>query len=77
MNKFPAVGLLAYAERERPDPLGAVAAVDKLNTLLNIKVNTSELAKNAKEIEEEINRQLAPMEEKQGEDQFTSRRIYT
>ncbi|UCE13614.1 MAG: proteasome assembly chaperone family protein, partial [Candidatus Heimdallarchaeota archaeon] len=28
MNMFSAVGILAYAERERPDPLGAVAAIE-------------------------------------------------
>lgn len=76
MNMFSAVGLLAYAERERPDPLGAVAAIEKLNELLNVEIKTGELVRNAHAIEEEIKRQLAPMEETDRE-KVTSRRIYT
>jgi uncharacterized protein len=57
MNVFPAIGLLAYAERERPDPLGAVAAIKRLNSILNINVETEELIQNARTIEEEIKRQ--------------------
>ena len=76
MNMFPAVGLLAYAERERPDPLGAVAAVEKLDELLNVEIKTEELVRNARIIEEEIKRQLAPMEET-GKDRLTTRRMYT
>ncbi len=76
MNTFPAVGILAYAKRDRPDPLGAVAAIEKLNYLLNIKIGTDELIENAREIEEEIKRQLAPMEETNKED-LSSKRIYT
>ncbi|MFW9905667.1 MAG: proteasome assembly chaperone family protein [Candidatus Thorarchaeota archaeon] len=76
MNMFPAIGLLAYAERDRPDPLGAVAAVEKLNALLQVEVKTNELVKNARVIEEEIKRQLAPMEETE-KDKLTSRRMYT
>jgi uncharacterized protein len=76
MNMFPAIGLLAYAERDRPDPLGAVAAVEKLNTLLQVEVKTNELIRNARVIEEEIKRQLAPMEETE-RDKLSSRRMYT
>ncbi|MFX0184096.1 MAG: proteasome assembly chaperone family protein [Candidatus Hodarchaeota archaeon] len=76
MNMFPAVGLLAYAKREQPDPLGAVSAIEKLNELLNTKVGTDELIQNARKIEEEIKRQLAPMEETDKE-KLTSRRMYT
>ncbi|MHA2223686.1 MAG: proteasome assembly chaperone family protein [Candidatus Hodarchaeales archaeon] len=76
MNLFPAIGLLAYAERERPDPLGAVAAVNQLNTLLEIDIKTDELVKNARVIEEEVKRQLAPMKETSDE-KFSSRRMYT
>jgi len=75
MNLFPAVGLLSYAERERPDPLGAVATVEKLNEVLNLSVGTEELIKNAQLIEEEIKRQLAPIEETNRDSQ--TRRIYT
>ncbi|MFX0050864.1 MAG: proteasome assembly chaperone family protein, partial [Candidatus Hermodarchaeota archaeon] len=76
MNMFPAVGLLAYAKREQPDPLGAVSAIEKLNELLNTRIGTEELIQNARKIEEEIKRQLAPMEETDRE-KLTSRRMYT
>ncbi len=76
MNAFPAIGLLAYAEREQPDPLGAVSAIKKLNTLLNVEISTDELIKNAQAIEEEVKRQLAPMEETD-KDKLTTRRMYT
>ncbi|MHA1214585.1 MAG: proteasome assembly chaperone family protein [Candidatus Hodarchaeales archaeon] len=75
MNSFPALGLLAYAERERPDPLGAVVAIEKLNYLLKISVDTEELINNARMIEEEIKRQLAPIEETNKDPHI--RRIYT
>jgi uncharacterized protein len=76
MNVFPAIGLLAYAERERPDPLGAVAAIKRLNSLLSINVETEELVQNAHAIEEELKRQLAPLEDNE-KDKFSSRRMYT
>jgi uncharacterized protein len=76
MSMFPAVGLLAYAQRERPDPLGAVVTIKKLNYILGINVNTNELVQNAQTIEEEIKRQLAPIEENQAEN-LSSKRMYT
>ena len=76
MSMFPASGLLAYAQRDRPDPLGAIVIIEKLNELLNISVKTEELSNNAQAIEEEIKKQLAPIEENQSED-LSSKRIYT
>ena len=77
MSMFPAVGLLAYAQRERPDPLGAVSTIKKLNNLLNININTEKLIENAQTIEEEIKRQLAPIEEDSKSDKIASKRMYT
>ena len=77
MSMFPAVGLLAYAQRERPDPLGAVSTIKKLNDLLNININTEKLIENAQTIEEEIKRQLAPIEEDSKSDKIASKRMYT
>lgn len=73
---FPTLGILAYAERDRPDPLGAVAAIKKLSTILSINIGTDELIKNAQVIEEAIKKQLAPMEEANTEP-TSSRRMYT
>lgn len=76
MSMFPAVGLLAYAQRDRPDPLGAVAAIKKINEILKININTEVLVQNAQTIEEEIKRQLAPIEESQS-DKTDTKRMYT
>ena len=77
MSMFPACGLLAYAQRERPDPLGAVSTIKKLNEILSIKVNTEKLVENAQTIEEEIKRQLAPIEEDSKSEKMATKRIYT
>lgn len=76
INMFPAVGLLAYAARERPDPLAAVSAVTKLNSLLKVNISTEMLVQNAQSIEEKIKHQLAPIEETD-RDKHLSRRMYT
>ncbi|MHA2363344.1 MAG: proteasome assembly chaperone family protein [Candidatus Hodarchaeales archaeon] len=49
-----AVGVLAFAERERPDPLGSANTIEVLNALLNLNCSTEELQKNAKLYEEEL-----------------------
>ena len=77
MSMFPAVGILAYAQRERPDPNGSVATIKKLNELLGLNVNTDKLVENAQAIEEEIKRQLAPIEEDSKSEQLASKRMYT
>jgi uncharacterized protein len=55
LKKFSALGILAYAERERPDPEGAAHAIQILNKLLNINCSVEELVKNALLIEKEMN----------------------
>ena len=54
LNSFPAVSLLPYAERSRPDPIAASVAVEKINHLLDIEVNVKELLDEAEKIEKEI-----------------------
>ena len=54
LNSFPAVSLLPYAERSRPDPIAASVAVEKINHLLDIGVNVKELLEEAERIEKEI-----------------------
>lgn len=54
LNSFPAVSLLPYAERSRPDPIAASIAVEKINHLLAINVNVKELLEEAEKIEKEI-----------------------
>lgn len=54
LHNFSALGVLAYAERERPDPEGAANAVRILNSLLNLSCPIEELLKNAAILQEEI-----------------------
>ena len=51
---FPAVGVLSYAERDRPDPEGAANAIQIINKIVNISCSVNELVKNAQIFEEEI-----------------------
>ena len=55
---FPALGILAYAERERPDPLGAAIVIKKIAELLTIEISVEELEKNAQEIKEQLQQHL-------------------
>ncbi len=54
LNEFPAVALLPYAERSRPDPIAASIAVKEINNLLNMKIGINELLEEAEKIEKEI-----------------------
>ncbi|MHA1917226.1 MAG: proteasome assembly chaperone family protein [Candidatus Ranarchaeia archaeon] len=53
--EFPAVALLPYAERDRPDPRAASIAIDYLNKICGMEIDNSTLLKHAKDIEKEIN----------------------
>ena len=54
LHNFSALGVLAYAERERPDPEGAANAVRILNSLLQLSCPVEELLKNAALLQEEL-----------------------
>ena len=54
LNNFPAVSLLPYAERSRPDPVSPSNAIEQINRILNIDVNIHELLEEAEKIEKEI-----------------------
>ena len=51
LKNFPAISLLPYAERSRPDPVAASNAVEQINRILNIEVNVKELLEEAERIE--------------------------
>ncbi|MFX0113885.1 MAG: proteasome assembly chaperone family protein [Candidatus Hodarchaeota archaeon] len=55
---FPGLGILAYAERERPDPFGAVNAIKKLEEIIKIEIPVEELLKNAEELQDQIQQHL-------------------
>lgn len=47
----PALAILPYAERNRPDPRAAAVAVSKIAKILNTEIDVSELIKHAEAIE--------------------------
>ncbi len=48
---LPALAILPYAERNRPDPRAAAVAVSKIAKILNTEIDVSELIKHAEAIE--------------------------
>jgi len=54
LKDFPALSLLPYAERSRPDPIAASVAIEKINKILGIDVNIQELLEEAERIEKDI-----------------------
>jgi len=63
IRDFPAIALLPYAQRGRPDPLAAATAIQVINQLYDLDISTEQLIKDAKQIEQEI-AQLKEQEEK-------------
>lgn len=66
--EFPAIGVLPYAERSRPDPIGASHAVEIINDLLNTNCGVEELIKEAENIEKEISAMMDATENPSNED---------
>lgn len=54
LDTFPALGILSYAEREKPDPNGAAEAIKLINSLLAIDCSIDELIKKISAIDEEL-----------------------
>ena len=51
---FPAIGILPYAERSRPDPIAASHGVEIVNDLLKLDCGVEELVREAETIETEL-----------------------
>ena len=64
INEFPAIALLPYANPTRPDPMAASVAVDYLNRLINMSIDTSPLVTDAQKIEGEIQELLKQRQER-------------
>ncbi|MFW9995379.1 MAG: proteasome assembly chaperone family protein [Candidatus Odinarchaeota archaeon] len=58
LKKFPALGILAYAERDLPDLQAAANVIKVLSEKLGFKISVDNLIKNASLIQEEISQQL-------------------
>ncbi|TFG13010.1 proteasome assembly chaperone family protein [Candidatus Thorarchaeota archaeon] len=51
MNESPAIGLLTYATRGRPDPRSAASMLEKINDVFGVSANVDQLIEESKEIE--------------------------
>ncbi|MEM3670518.1 MAG: PAC2 family protein [Thermoprotei archaeon] len=58
-NDFPAIAVLPYASRDRADPRAAAKAIEFINDIYGVDVNTEELIADAESIEEELRRHAA------------------
>lgn len=67
IRKFPAVALLPYAERGRPDPRAASVAVEVFNKLYELDINTEDLMVDAEAIEQEIKQLLERQQEREND----------
>jgi uncharacterized protein len=66
--EYPSIGILPYAERSRPDPIGAAHAVEIINDLLNLNCGVEELVQEAENIEKEISAMMDATENPSNED---------
>ncbi|WXG42948.1 MAG: PAC2 family protein [Promethearchaeati archaeon SRVP18_Atabeyarchaeia-1] len=71
MKTFPAIALLPYSERGRPDPRAAALAVKEINSLFSLNVDDLELINDAKRIEDEVTKIINGQKEKAGDDSQT------
>lgn len=68
INQYPAIGIMPYAERSRPDPIAASHAVEIINDLLGLDCGIDELIQEAESIENEIQTMEGVLEENREED---------
>ncbi len=67
IRNFPAITILPYAERGRPDPRAASVAIDVFNQLYDQNISTDELMADAETIEKEIKQLLERQKERETE----------
>lgn len=66
LNDFPAIAILPFAERGRPDPRAAAVAVEILKEKYGLPVEIEPLIQDAREIEAEIEKILKQQERELG-----------
>ncbi|MHA2249853.1 MAG: proteasome assembly chaperone family protein [Candidatus Kariarchaeaceae archaeon] len=76
IGDLPAVGILPYAERSRPDPIGASIAVEIVNDLLGTDCGVEELVQEAESIENEIQSMEGIIREEKEEDESRDRGMF-
>lgn len=65
IRDFPAVAILPYAERGRPDPRAASVAINVFNQLYSLNIDTEELMRDAEVIEKEIKQLIERQKERE------------
>jgi uncharacterized protein len=65
IRDFPAVAILPYAERGRPDPRAASVAIEVFNKLFDLEIKTDELMADAEIIEREIKQLMERQRERE------------
>jgi len=68
LDDFPAMGIMPYAERSRPDPIAASYAVEIVNDLLQTDCGVEELVQEAESIETELQTMEGLIEEEKQDD---------
>ncbi len=68
MEDFPALAVLPYGKRDRPDPRAASIAVEEFSKIYNVEIDISELLKDAQRVEEELEEMLRQQKEKMMEE---------
>ncbi|MEM2107576.1 MAG: PAC2 family protein [Candidatus Bathyarchaeia archaeon] len=58
IHDFPAIAILPYASSVRPDPAAAAVAIRNICKMCDLKVDVSELERDAEEIEAEIEKRM-------------------
>ncbi len=66
IRNFPALAILPFAERGRPDPRAASVAINVFNRLYNFTINTEDLMRDAEIIEKEIKQLMQREREDRG-----------
>ncbi len=67
IRNFPAMAILPYAERGRPDPRAASVAVEVFNKLYDLDIQTEALMADAEAIEKEIKQLLERQQEREND----------
>ena len=67
IRNFPALTILPYAERGRPDPRAAGVAIEVFNQLFDLEISTEALMADAEIIEKEIKQLLERQQEREND----------
>lgn len=68
INNYPAIALLPYAESSRADPLAAANAINTINKILDLQINTSKLIEDAEVIEKNLQEVISQTKDQNIED---------